>query len=216
MRTIVAVAMSGALLVGGCSKGPEVYGPPTMASTLVDASEFAGGYVRYWQGIGVGSIAVSRVIALGPGDLYLCNTRVNGVTKTVEMRSNTIAETCISAGKVVAGDIVLGEEGLRAFTAESERSGLMQKKVNEFAIAHEVGHLVQIASGVEPQNAVPAKYEMQADCLAGKAVAVVNPSLASEAKAFYSHVDSTLSVKSHGTWVQRLEAFNHGATVGTC
>ena len=210
----MAAAMSGTLLVGGCSKGPNTYGPPEMAGTLSEVSVFAERYAGYWQGAGAGPIKISRVVALGSDEEYRCEAVAGSVVK---MRSDTIAAICVNAGLVATGDIVLGNDGLSAFNAESERLGFAPKTANEFTVAHEIAHLVQMASGFFKNNTNSADYERQADCLAGKSVASVNPSLVGAAMGYYtSHMDNSIGAKTHGPWVLRGKAFVKGATGGTC
>lgn len=166
---------------------------------------------KYWleQGIGVEAMKFRTV---ENGKTFECTDG----HETLPMKSTDpdVLMYCLPLGTIVMSQAYIN--GVNHFGNEL---GIPAKPIASTLLAHEVGHGVQATaklSGDHPKSHDQIRdYELQADCLAGIAVAETSPETLGYARDIYMHGNPIPSL-THGSWRQRFTNFSNGVNTGIC
>lgn len=234
MKRVAEVVAGTALLVGLAGTGSctaDTEAAPPQTTTTTPAEQRPGAYpelgtpsdelvvanaavnaIAYWAGKGAVSVADTRVEIITGDETFQC-PRQDMEGQFASFASGDEAGYCSTANTIVMTAHTINN--IRYSFPNHPEAGL------EFVVNHEYGHAAQNWStpGIFWRPMTEARgraLELAANCLAGRVLAVTNPTIVEQVASELRGVDVVESADSHGDGEAQAAALVKGANGDGC
>jgi len=216
-KKLIGSVLSAGLLLGSSADKPkqpeapllEFQEPtPVSAVQLNELNSDMGVLRHYWSG----KIATTKTVQL---KIVEGTQHFECLVPHWEVLSNTnsVASYCLTPS-----EIVLPQTGVNRLHEIARMKDVPFRSLVLLTLAHEWGHAYQAgksANFYELFARDPKRYELQADCFAGQAIAAVDKTVLPDEAPFIDALSIGID-PAHGTPQQRIATFQHGSHGETC
>lgn len=204
---VKAALAAGILVTAGMTPGvphsPEVSSRLSASEVQAQGNKAQDVLQNYWRSQGVGMRATFQVV--GERSWATCES------KAILGDDPDGAFYCDKGNK-----IVLTKAADELLDTQAASQGVPAEATLALIIAHETGHEVQDRTTKDGSANQGKPFELQADCLAGQAIAASMPAIIRFGPAFYLSLRPINYVRLHGTTEERTQRFQQGVAGQTC